>query len=50
MPLIDAHRVRKAYADGQGKRMVALDDFSIQVEEKEFIAIVGASRVFYFNR
>ncbi len=43
MPLIDAHKVKKVYADGQGKNIVALDDFSLQVEEKEFITIVGPS-------
>ncbi|MEW6163237.1 MAG: ABC transporter ATP-binding protein [Nitrospirota bacterium] len=43
MPLIDVHKVRKVYANGQGKNTVALDDFSLQVEEKEFITIVGPS-------
>lgn len=43
MPLIDAHKVKKVYANGQGEHTVALDDLSMQVEEKEFITIVGPS-------
>lgn len=43
MSVIDARNVRKVYGDRHGKNTAALDDFSIVVEEKEFITIVGPS-------
>jgi NitT/TauT family transport system ATP-binding protein len=43
MPLIRASQISKVYASGRGEPMLALDDFNIEVEKKEFVAIVGPS-------
>lgn len=43
VPLIQARSIRKVYADGKREPTVALDDFTLDVEEKEFVCIVGPS-------
>jgi NitT/TauT family transport system ATP-binding protein len=43
MSIIESHRIRKIYANGHGENIVALDDISIHVDEKEFVTIVGPS-------
>jgi NitT/TauT family transport system ATP-binding protein len=43
MSLIDARHVGKIYSNGHGEPMAALDDFTLQVEEREFVSIVGPS-------
>jgi len=43
MPFIDARHVGKIYPNGHEDPTIALEDFNLQVEAKEFIAIVGPS-------
>lgn len=43
MYFIDADRVRKVYSEGGRRHTVAIEDFTLQVAEKEFVSIVGQS-------
>jgi NitT/TauT family transport system ATP-binding protein len=43
MPLIQARGIRKFYATDKGEPTLALDDFNLDVEKKEFVSIVGPS-------
>jgi NitT/TauT family transport system ATP-binding protein len=43
MPLIQARGISKTYSDGKGEPTQALDDFNIEVDQKEFVSIVGPS-------
>jgi NitT/TauT family transport system ATP-binding protein len=43
MYFIDAENVKKVYAEGRQKHTVAIEDFTLQVAEKEFVSIVGQS-------
>jgi NitT/TauT family transport system ATP-binding protein len=43
MPFIDARHVGKIYSNDHGDPTLALEDFNLQVEANEFIAIVGPS-------
>jgi NitT/TauT family transport system ATP-binding protein len=43
MPLIQASGISKVYAGNNGEPTLALDDFNLSVEKKEFVSIVGPS-------
>ncbi|MDY6972701.1 MAG: ATP-binding cassette domain-containing protein, partial [Thermodesulfobacteriota bacterium] len=43
MPVIEARRLGKIYGDDQDNSTVALNNFNLSVEEKEFVTIVGSS-------
>lgn len=43
MPFIDARHIGKVYDNGRGEPTEVLNDFSLQVEANEFVAIVGPS-------
>lgn len=42
-PILSADRVTKAFETGRGSRLVAVEDLSIDVEEGEFVCLLGAS-------
>ncbi|MFH2044377.1 MAG: ABC transporter ATP-binding protein [Pseudomonadota bacterium] len=43
MCLIEAEKLTKVYADGKSKNVIAIEDFNLKVEEREFTSIVGPS-------
>jgi NitT/TauT family transport system ATP-binding protein len=43
MPLIQARGISKAYSTDKGESTLALDDFNLDVEKKEFVSLVGPS-------
>lgn len=43
MPLIQASGISKVYISDKGEPTLALDDFNLNVEKKEFVSIVGPS-------
>jgi NitT/TauT family transport system ATP-binding protein len=43
MPLIKARGISKTYSNGKSSPTLALDDFNMDVERKEFVSIVGPS-------
>ncbi|MBU6447225.1 ABC transporter ATP-binding protein [Patescibacteria group bacterium] len=43
MPLIKLEGIRKIYNNGEDNRVVALDDVDLQIENGEFVAIMGPS-------
>ena len=43
MPLIRADKVGKVYRNGNGEGLMALNGFSLDVKEREFVSVVGPS-------
>jgi len=43
MCLIDAQHVKKVFSKGKDKNIVAIDDFSLKIKDKEFVTIIGPS-------
>lgn len=41
--MIVAERVRKEFSDRKGHKILAIDDFSLKVREREFLSILGPS-------